>query len=167
MTDAPPATWTGQHPRHMAEATSFFEKPAGKAVAAAVLLIGFGLIVWNIWGSYANNPATKANQRLFVDSVTGKNFWVNLENIDEVPTKVPGGGMTGYPAELCFWTADGKPKSEPTGVLLNETVGKTGPTFCPDCKRLVVGRNPPPMEGSKPPPTEAEYRANPRSGGGE
>jgi hypothetical protein len=151
----------------MAESSSFFEKPAGKAIAGIVLVGGLALAAWTIWGSVSNNPATIANRRLFVDSVTGKNFWVNLDDVSEVPTQVPGGGKTGYPAELCYWTADGKTKTEPTGVLLNETVGRSGPTFCPDCRRLVVGRNPVPGPGVSPPPTEAEYRANPRSGRGE
>ena len=60
------------------------------------------------------------------------------------PVKSPHSGKeTGYEPERCYWTADGKPKPEPTYVLLNAAVGKPGPTFCQDCKRLVVGLNPP------------------------
>jgi hypothetical protein len=150
----------------MAESSSFFDKPAGKIVAGIVLVAGIGLILWTILTSAAGGAAAAANRRLFVDAATGKSYWVDLDDVSDVPAQVPGGGKTGYPAELCFWTADGKTKDEPTGVLLNETVGKSGPTFCPDCKRLVVGHNPPPADGVPPPPTEAEYRANPRRGGG-
>ncbi|MBL8761122.1 MAG: hypothetical protein JNL50_07450 [Phycisphaerae bacterium] len=44
--------------------------------------------------------------------------------------------------EACFWTKEGKAKLEPTYVLLNEMIGKTGPTICPDCGRTVVAHNP-------------------------
>jgi hypothetical protein len=63
---------------------------------------------------------------------------------------------TGYPAEACYWTADGGTKTEPTWVLMNAVLGKPGPTFCPDCGRLVVARNPMPGPGVKPPPTQQE-----------
>lgn len=51
---------------------------------------------------------------------------------------------TGYPAEMCFWTRDGKQKAEPTYVLLNEHLGKKGPTICPDCGKIVYPHNPSP-----------------------
>ena len=51
---------------------------------------------------------------------------------------------TGYPAEKCFWTRDGKRKAEPTYLLLNEHRGKKGPTICPDCGRIVYPHNPTP-----------------------
>lgn len=54
------------------------------------------------------------------------------------------GKKTIWPAESCNWTKDGKAKIEPTYVLMNEFVGKEGPTICPDCGRRVVFRNPPP-----------------------
>ena len=52
-------------------------------------------------------------------------------------------------------------KPEPTWVLVNEFVGRPGPTFCPDCGRLVVGHNPAPGEGVKAPPKQAEYKPRP------
>lgn len=154
----------------MPDNSSFLKTPAGKALAGVFVAVGVVLAAWTIWGSTGANMAAVANRRLFIDASNGQSFWVSLDEITEVPTMAPSGQKTGYPAELCYWTADGKPKSEPTGVLLNETVGKPGPTFCPDCKRLVVGRNPSPVGPDfKPPPTEAEYRANParNRGGGE
>lgn len=79
------------------------------------------------------------------------------------PVKCPDTGKeTGYEAELCYWTKDGHPKDEPIPVLLNKYKGDPGPTFCPDCGRLVVYHNPLAVEGHTPPPTEEEYRARAR-----
>ena len=64
---------------------------------------------------------------------------------------------------MWHWTADGQSKPTPTAVLLNESIDKPGPTFCPDCGRLVVGHNPRPAEASQPPPTAQEYAATMQS----
>ena len=65
-------------------------------------------------------------------------------NLTTTGQAVNSGKKTGVPAEACYWTADGGTKKNPTWVLLNELAGKPGPTFCPDCNRLVVGHNPAP-----------------------
>ena len=44
-------------------------------------------------------------------------------------------------------------------LLLRETVHKKGPTFCPDCGRLVTAPSAIPQPGDKPPPTKAEYES--------
>ena len=54
-------------------------------------------------------------------------------------------------------TLGSEAKDKPTPVLLNQYVNKPGPTFCPDCGRLVRMHNPGPAVGVKPPPTKAEY----------
>ncbi len=54
------------------------------------------------------------------------------------------GKRTLYPVETCFWTKDGKAKFPPTYVILNERLGKPGPTTCPDCGRRVTVYNPTP-----------------------
>ncbi len=51
---------------------------------------------------------------------------------------------TGYRPESCYWTKDGKQKKQPTYIILNEVLGKKGPTICPDCGRLVDAHNQPP-----------------------
>lgn len=140
----------------------FINGPGGNILAIVLVVLGVGGGAWYLYSANANNPANIANRRIFIDSATGKPFNVDLTDITDIPTKAPSGGNTGFPAELCFWTADGKPKSEPTAVLLNESLGKTDPTFCPDCKRLVVGHNPMAVEGAKPPPTRAEYESGRR-----
>lgn len=76
-----------------------------------------------------------------------KPFEYSLLEGDKWPVISPfTGKATGYPAERCYWTKDGKRKAEPTYVLLNETLGKSGDTICPECGRLVVGHNPAPGE---------------------
>jgi hypothetical protein len=69
----------------------------------------------------------------------------------------PSGKKVGYPAELCYWTADGKLRSEPVPVLLNEYRGQKGPTFCPDCGRLVRPQQSQPYPNAKPPPLKKDY----------
>ncbi|HWP41385.1 MAG TPA: hypothetical protein VNL70_10705 [Tepidisphaeraceae bacterium] len=123
------------------------------------------IAIWMLWRKTSSSEAARlANQRIFVCAQTGKAFSVELRQGLSIPVKSPYTGQpTGYPAELCYWTKDGKPKDEPTAVLMNRWVGKSGPTFCPDCGRLVVGHNPPASPDRKPPPTRQEYE----SGGGQ
>lgn len=137
----------------------FFNKPAGKAVAIALVVIGLGLAVWTIYSNFQPSAVDRAiiSEQIFIDATTGKVFDYTLKRGDTIPVMAPTGKKTGYLAELCFWTKDGKPKSTPTPVLLNSAIGKSGPTFCPDCGRLVVGRNPPAGPGMTPPPTKDEY----------
>jgi hypothetical protein len=147
----------------------FFESPKGKGVVVVLGLVLIGAIFWllrdNLSGSEA---ASISRDRMFMDAATGKPFEHTLQAGDKIPLLAPSGKNTGYPAELCYWTKDGKPKSDPTPVLLNSYVGKPGATFCPDCGRLVVAHNPGAAEGAKPPPTQAEYeqRRAPRGGTG-
>jgi len=143
----------------MAGLREFFESSKGKLIAliaGIVLLVVLFFVVWSNLGS----PATEiARDRMYIDSTTGKAFEHTLKAGDVVPVKAPSGKNTGYPAEFCYWTADGKIKDKPTPVLLNSYVGKPGPTYCPDCGRVVVMHNPAPMVGAKPPPTKAEWDA--------
>jgi len=142
----------------------FFDTTAGKATAGVVILVGIVVAIYSARKSFSNEMASMSRERLFVDSVTGKGFEHTVGSGDRIPLKAPSGGNTGYPAELCYWTKDGKTKTDPTPVLLNSWVGKPGATFCPDCGRLVVPHNPAPAPGAKPPPTQAEYKARPAGG---
>jgi hypothetical protein len=144
----------------MSGAREFLDKPAGKAAGITLVLIGVGMVVYVIT-SFVRGDPDLADSRApwFVDSETGKPFHHQLVVGDTFPVLAPSGKNTGYPAELCYWTKDGTPKTDPTPVLLNSAVGKPGPTFCPDCGRLVVSHNPAPTTGGRPPPTEAEYKA--------
>jgi hypothetical protein len=131
---------------------------AGKIVWAVIALIGLiwvGISVHNFFSP----PGMAAMYRVaFICSQTGKVFDHEPERGERIPVYSPySGGNTGYPAEFCYWTADGQIKSDPTPVLLNSWIGKAGPTFCPDCGRLVVMHNPRPRPGDRPPPTREEY----------
>jgi len=99
-----------------------------------------------------------SRQRMFMCSETNKPFAHEISEGESYPVISPfTGKATGYPAEECWWTKDGQVKNEPTYVLLKEATHQKGPTFCPDCGRLVVGHNPRAQAGEKPPPTKEEY----------
>jgi hypothetical protein len=132
-----------------------------KVLIGATIVLGVLLIFMSFkWSFGPSKAAQLSNDRMFICSKTGKSFSVTLKAGMSVPVYSRYSGEdTGYPAEECWWTADGQIKSSPDYVLLNSEIGKPEPTFCPVCGRMVVSRNPRPSPGAKPPPTEAEYRA--------
>lgn len=143
----------------------FFATPLGKVIGC-----GFPLIVLVVLVVSTNDGIGSAaleadsSQRYYICTETGKSFRREMDLNTKPPVMSPySGKATGVEAELCYWTADGRVKSHPTPVLLNAKIGKPEPTFCPDCNRLVVGLNPYPREGAKPPPTREEYAARRRS----
>ena len=144
----------------------FLNGTSGRAVAAIVGIVGLVIVVYAVKSNFgATDGASTSRERIFICSETLKQFNHDLKDGETVPVYSPKSGKkTGYPAELCYWTKDGKVKEEPTAVLINEWAGKTGPTFCPDCGRLVVAHNPAPHPGSKPPPLKEQYvaKAGPR-----
>jgi hypothetical protein len=143
----------------MDKVRQFLRGPSGKV---AVLL----LLCAALWGAYMSGRsffiesslARSSRDRIFIDASSGKPFHYTIKRGDLYPVMAPSGKKTGYPAEMCYWTADGKIKKDPTPVLLNQYVGKPGPTFCPDCGRRVVAMNPAPNPGDPPPPKKSEYR---------
>src|SRR5262245_34045270 len=143
------------------------QSPKGRVVVLCLLILVVALAGWQVWNYLGPSDAVKlSRERAFICSETGKAFNYELREGVRIPVKSPYSGKeTGYPAELCYWTKEGQIAKDSTPVLLNNWVGKSGPTFCPVCGRLVVGHNPRPVEGSKPPPTQAEY--HPRQGGNE
>ena len=114
-----------------------------------------------LWRTLGTTPAaTESAERMFIDAQTGKPFAHAVRPGETIPVESPSGARSGYPAEACYWTADGKPKETPTYVLLNIYTGNRAPTFCSDCGRLVVGHNPHPHPGTKPPPIRTEYESS-------
>jgi hypothetical protein len=141
----------------------FLRTGGGRATAIALATIALIAAVLSARSNLGDSEAAAASQdRWFVCSETGKAFRVAVKPGMTQPIDSPySGKKTGYQAALCYWTAAGGLKNDPTPVLMNESVGKKGPTFCPDCGRLVSPQNPPPMPGVKPPPTKAEYKPVP------
>jgi hypothetical protein len=128
---------------------------------AVIGAVGSFLFLRNYLGQ---SPAGAASaDRVFMCAETGKSFNYTLRRGDTLPVRSPHSGRnTGYPAELCNWTPSGGVSDTFTPVLLNSVLGKSDPTFCPTCGRLVVPHNPPADPNRKPPPTRAEYRPSTR-----
>jgi len=137
----------------------FLNTAAGKVVTTVAGLVILLVLVWLGKGYFgAGEAEALSTDRVFIDAKTRKQYNYTVQMGDKIPVKAPSGGNTGYPAEPCYWTKDGKIKNEPTWVLLEEYVGKPGPTFCPDCGKLVRSHNPAPSgPETRPPPTKEEY----------
>src|SRR5438105_1513077 len=98
---------------------SFFEGPAGKATGIGLAIIGIVAIAQSIRSNLGASDAARLSQsRHYVDAVTGKDFEAPVIPGTTDPVKAPSGGNTGYPAEECWWTRDGKIRSSPYYVLL-------------------------------------------------
>jgi hypothetical protein len=138
----------------------FFRSWGGKVVAVA-LVVAAGIALWfSVRGSFGTDAAmAMSTDPIFVDE--DRNSWHQkvYPGMKEPPVKSPvTGKMDGYPAELCYWTKDGTIRKEPYPVLLNKWINKPGPTFCPDCGRLVREHNKMPQPGDEPPETEEQYK---------
>lgn len=138
----------------------FLKTPAGMVCGVVLALGALAAAFFAVRGALgAGEAADYSRQRVYICSETGKSFRIELKAGIVEPVKSPHSGKnTGYPAESCYWARDGTIKSEPTYVFVKEYAGIREPSFCPECGRLVVRRNPAPVAG-KPPPTEAEYRS--------
>jgi hypothetical protein len=145
----------------MEQLRRLLETPAGKvgAISASVLLLA--IAGWVAYANLKSDTPTTAFHTMFICTETGKTFEHTNKIGETQPILSPHSDKkTGVPAEACYWTADGGTKKNPTWVLLNELAGKPGPTFCPDCNRLVVGHNPAPGPAggiAKLPPRRDEY----------
>lgn len=118
-------------------------------IGSIVLILVAGVLLFRSLGLGTVDPGAASRSRIAIDAETGQVFEnFKLRDNDTVPWAHPSTGKrTMYPAEQCYWTADGQAKLTPTYVLLNEYKGDSSPTMCPDCGRPVVGHNPmPPPE---------------------
>jgi hypothetical protein len=135
----------------------WFKTNTLRKVGALLLGLIAIIAVYHSVRSFTYSPVDDTHSRLFMDAETGKVFTAEMKIGTTIPVISPDTGKpTGYPPEECYWNADGTPKSTPTYVILNKELGKPGPTFCPDCGRLVVPLNPQP-HGQSPPPTREQY----------
>src|SRR5690349_11481172 len=128
----------------MAGLREFLQSGKGKQVAVGVVVVGVLLAIWSVWANLGPSAEVlSAIEPVYINAETWKQKNITMK----VGTVIPAGW---YQAELCYWTKDGTTKDTPTYVLLNKYKGKSEPTFCPDCGRLVVGRNPGPSAGMRP-----------------
>jgi len=108
-----------------------------------VMLVAAGLVIWLFFRG--TDAADASANRNFVCAETNRPFNHRIEDGETYPIISPFTNRpTGYPAEKCYWTKDGKAKLNPTLVILNTYLEKDGPTICPDCGRVVRPHNPPP-----------------------
>lgn len=141
----------------------FLRGRSGAIVAIAFTLLVGVAVFWSLKGTMTT-AGSDANRRTYICSKTLKAYELTVDPSTPLPAPSPySGSNTGYPAELCYWTKDGKIKSDPTPVLLtmwtSEDYANPPPTFCPDCGRLVVRHNAMPKSGDKAPPTQSEYES--------
>lgn len=110
-------------------------------VVAAGLI---GYAAYAVWGTIGGGAEiSKANTKGFKDSETGEVFQIKLEIGMKFPLENPKTGKnTLYPTEICY--AGKCLKKGGTYVILNSTLGKDEPTYCPECGTIVVPRNPGP-----------------------
>lgn len=137
----------------------FFDSSAGKIVAGLIVVLSCGAIYVQIRHTFSPPDLAAFRYRPYICAATGKEFDHELVLGETIPVLSPYSGQnTGYPAELCYWNKDGTYRTDhPTYVLLNKWTHTPGPTFCPDCGRLVVYHNPVPGPGKSPPPTREEW----------
>ncbi len=141
----------------------FLNSPIGKALSAVLVLAGLAWVFISVRDNFGGSEAAQVStaEITFIDANTGKTFGVIPYAGMTIPVEAPTGSKTGYVAELCYWTADGKIKKDPTYVLLNQykSPASKDPTFCPDCGRLVTVRNPSASASDPPPPTQSEWKS--------
>jgi hypothetical protein len=142
--------------------------PVGFGVAAAAVLVGVVVLGYSARNHLGPSEAARlSSDRVYICSQTGKTFRYSDKVANKYPVRSPHSGTdTGYPAQFCFWTRDGQFKAEPSYVLHNSFIGKPGPTFCPECDRLVRLDAGPVTANSVAPPTRDEYMKR-RPGKGE
>lgn len=106
---------------------------SGLSVAAVILAVQF------LFGG--KDASDFANTIVVIDADSGEVVKGFVPPEGKMAPWSEGSHKRLYPTERCFYTKDGKVKSEPTYVLVNELIGKEGPTKCPDCGRPVTLRN--------------------------
>lgn len=130
-------------PKKAAAASS--SKKLIASIAALVVSVGvLGYVLFSTMQSFSGDPKRAAAYTRVMDSVTGEyieQFPFTGERLVFPAVNPKTGQRTLYPVELCYWTKDGKAKLEPTPVILNQWLGKTGQTTCPDCGRSVSKGN--------------------------
>lgn len=112
-------------------------------VAIAIFAIALGVTIFQLLFR-GSDAADFANAVVCVDAETGAVVKDFVPPPGQLMPWQGKGYKTLYAAERCYYTKDGKVKSEPTFVLVKKLLGLEEETLCPDCGRKVVLRNPSP-----------------------
>ncbi len=123
--------------------------PLSGGLGIVVFVVLFGSAAYLSYRTLTTAPIPEAVPVVtdFLCIETNQHFRYGMKDGEHTPVLSPfSQKRTGYPTEKCLWTRDGKRKLDPTYVVLNHFLGKSGDTICPDCGRVVVGHNPPPPE---------------------
>ena len=119
--------------------------PLSGGLGIFVFVVIFGAAAYLTYRTLTTAPLPEAQglAAVFVCAETQKPFEYTMRQGEDYPVISPySNKKTGYPAESCHWTKDGKRRSKPTYVILNSRLGKSGDTLCPTCGRIVVEHNP-------------------------
>lgn len=120
--------------------------PLGIGLSVVLLGVAIFTAYYQIYVNVKQEPYSEVPV-MYICSETGKQFQHVIKINEESPVLSPfSNKRTGYRAEKCYWSPDGKLRDYPTYVLLNEHCGKPGPTTCPECGRVVVPHNPKPVK---------------------
>jgi len=117
-----------------------------KKIGASVLVVlALGLLVRMVYRSMGHE-ATPNDTRTLMDSETGELFECPIEKLKPYPMlNAKTGKDTMYRTEVCYWGEDCR-KAGGTHVIMNELLGKEGPTYCPVCGHVVRFLNPRPPD---------------------
>src|SRR5688572_4306537 len=113
----------------------WLETDTGRYAALAMMTFALLVAAWMVFRQFGGGVAALSANRVFVDANTNEPFELTLTMGETIPVPSPhsGGQRVGYEAEPCYWTREGKSKSEPTWVLPRAKVDPAAvPTFCHD-----------------------------------
>ncbi len=117
-----------------------------KRIGAAVLVVAaLGLLAIVAWRSFRTEE-TPADYRMLMDSETGELFKIKAVDLKPYPMLNSKTGQdTLYRTEVCYWGEECR-KAGGTHVIMNELLGKEGPTYCPVCGHVMRFHNPRPPD---------------------
>ena len=117
-----------------------------KRIGAIVLtVVALGLLAGMAWRNFGGETVA-ADVRILMDSETGELVEVPTTEIKPWPmVNVRTGKQTLYQTEVCYWGEECR-KAGGTRVIMNELLGKKGPTHCPVCGHVVRFHNPRPPD---------------------
>lgn len=117
-----------------------------KKIGATVLaVLALGLLVGMVWKNFGTEDA-RADYRTLMDRETGELFELPTADLKPYPMPHPKTGQnTLYRTEICYWGEECR-KRGGTRVIMNQLLGKEGPTYCPVCGHVVRFHNPRPPD---------------------